>query len=76
MSQLEAELLANLPKTPPSPAGERLTVFPQPRRLIHAKGVMPPWRNEAERNAWLDTFDPNGGVLSPKDYREVSLEDL
>lgn len=76
MSILETELLASRDAAPSSPHPEALTLFPQPKRRNRPEPTPRHWRNEAERNAWLDAFDPNDDGQSPKGYREVSLDEL
>jgi len=76
MSNLEIELLASRPCTPSSPNTDGLTLFPQPTRRNQAKVAPRPWRNDAERNAWLDAYNPNDDSESPKDFRHVSLDEL
>lgn len=75
MSNIEIELLANRPCAPHSQGSDGQTLFPQPRRLIHA-ACAPAHLIDAERDAHLDTTNPSDEAPSPNAYRLVSLDEL
>jgi hypothetical protein len=79
MRTYEEQLLSEMQQSEPPPEIRERPIYPQPRRMLRCgTGTPRPavWLNEAERQAWLDNYDPNWDVNSKRIIELVSLDDL